>query len=747
MRKNQIIAIVSVLIVLFLFKGCSSSKKAAKKALPLNSTQLIQKNLNDKKIDFETSLIYGAYAVFGSNKLPRQYRSEEEIYDGDRVFGEIMLSWDKLSEKTKEKLAPFYANPSDKNSDFWKITKAPSPNFELIPQAYAGPQIPNTIFFNAANGKIKIWFFERDRAKAKTVLAAFDVDKIYEKEVAYMGREPLQDSSQWGDDSKIDIYLVDMVARGTCMGVIESGNKAKTHIFLNRKYSGKYLKSYAAHELFHSIQYAFDVTEPVWWKEMTAAWSETLIYPDHDTEHLYLKNFFKNYFIYYKFTEVNDRHEYGEWVFPLYLTQEYGQDIIKKTWAAAEPASKNMMQALDEVLPNGLDYNIKEFSAWVWNQKPVKKLKDKNKYLDIIPDIEKTRIKEDNSRAQFGQMIEPLGIGMERFFIKESDKAKIRSVDFDLSTLNQKYPYLGIWAIIKIKNKEPVKEDWSGTAFHSFCFDLPEEDLEEVVIIIANTHRTKSKASADTIKYETHLAGCSAKLNLSWQKLWDVNTDMQIGNIPKPGFMKAKHRSSDFGHMEVIFKEVLKDPQYPEHGKKFVPKGGFSHTFNYYGSGSAGVYGVYEMGGNAGMNSSASDTWDGTDEKSKKEYAILRFYLHEPEKDEEISQEDLNMVPEALRQQYEMLKKLQPTLEKSLKIERPKEGELQLDVRLYFGNLPAVTRGTGGGEQTTYTPPKIEFKQIFKENETSVQINKELMNTDMDGRLIVSGILRLKRRD
>ncbi|MCP4652962.1 MAG: hypothetical protein GY858_06220 [Candidatus Omnitrophica bacterium] len=746
MRKNHITAIISVFVLLFLFQGCSCSKKA-KKTGPLNSTQLIGKDLNQKKINFETSLVYGAYAIFGSSKLPKQYRSKEEIYDGDRVFGEIMLNWDKLSNQTKEKLAPFYANPSNKNSDFWKIAKKPQADFDLIPSAHAGPQIPNEIlpYFDAANGKIKIWFFEKDRTKAKTVLRAFDVDKIYEKETSYMGREPLQDYAQWGDDSKIDIYLVDMVARGACVGVIESGNKAKTHIFLNRKYSGKYLKSYAAHELFHSIQYAFDVTEPVWWKEMTAAWSETLIYPDHDTEHLYLKNFFKDFFIYYKFTTVNDRHEYGQWVFPLYLTQQYGQDIIKKTWAAAEPAGKKMMQALDETLPNGLDHNIKEFAAWVWNQKPVKKLKDKNKYLNILPDIEKTRIKENNARSQFSQMIEPLGIGIERFFIKEADKAKIRSVDFDLSGLNQKYPYLGIWAIIKVKNKDPIKEDWSGTGYHSFCFDLPEEDLEEVIIIIANTHRSKSKDAADTIKYQTHKAGCSAKLNLSWQKMWDIKADMHLGNIPKPGFIKTKHKSNDFGHMEVTFKEVLKDPQYPEHGKEFVPQGGFSHTFNYYGSGSAGVYGVYEMGGNAGMASSASDTWNGTSQKSKKEYATLRFYLHEPEKDEEeISQEDLNMVPAALRQQYQMLKNLQPALENSLKIERPKEGELQMDVRLYFGNLPATSRGTGGGGQTTYTPPEIEFKQIFKENETSVQISKELMNTDTDGRLTISGTLRLK---
>jgi len=101
-----------------------------------------------------------------------------------------------------------------------------------------------------------------------------------------------------------------------------------------------------AHEFFHAVQFGIDFLESElealgdnvymmkrYWMEMSAVWMEEEIYDNVNDYYYYLP-----YFFYFPMTSIqqfnsySDPHPYGSVVFPIFLSETYGRDIIRDIW-------------------------------------------------------------------------------------------------------------------------------------------------------------------------------------------------------------------------------------------------------------------------------------------------------------------------------------------------------------------------------------------------------------------------------
>ncbi|HEX2897563.1 MAG TPA: MXAN_6640 family putative metalloprotease, partial [candidate division Zixibacteria bacterium] len=99
----------------------------------------------------------------------------------------------------------------------------------------------------------------------------------------------------------------------------------------------------AAHEFFHAVHFAIDISEAEdytdsvlqrrYWYEMSAVWMEEEIYDDINDYYTVLPFFFNRpRSSIQQFASFFDFHPYASAVFPIFLTEKFGRDIIKPIW-------------------------------------------------------------------------------------------------------------------------------------------------------------------------------------------------------------------------------------------------------------------------------------------------------------------------------------------------------------------------------------------------------------------------------
>ena len=145
-----------------------------------------------------------------------------------------------------------------------------------------------------------------------------------------------------------------------------------------------------AHEFFHAVQFGIDVTEaeviiiksdtkvdtiPLpYWMEMSAVWMEEEIYDDINDYYSYLPYFF-NYprvsIQQFKST-ITDYHPYASVVFPIFLSEKFGRDIIKDIWLRCGelgPGASFLIAtelAVDSIIggDSGMPTAFRDFALW-----------------------------------------------------------------------------------------------------------------------------------------------------------------------------------------------------------------------------------------------------------------------------------------------------------------------------------------------------------------------------------------------
>jgi hypothetical protein len=174
------------------------------------------------------------------------------------------------------------------------------------------------------------------------------MNRVWNFEVRKLGyHRPISDGSRGGGGSgKFDVYLKELTRQGLYgLTVAEqrtsfSRRLYSSYLLLDNDFKGypsgrnTSLKVTAAHEFFHAIQFAYDVREDPWLKESTATWMEER-YDDPGNDN-------RQYLEYGQISHPNQPLDngngfavYGNWLFFEYLSEHYGQGIVRKIWTRA----------------------------------------------------------------------------------------------------------------------------------------------------------------------------------------------------------------------------------------------------------------------------------------------------------------------------------------------------------------------------------------------------------------------------
>ena len=227
------------------------------------------------------------------------------------------------------------------------------------------------------------------------------LDYVWAKEVDTLGYVfPPQDGwypPEWdnGGDGKYDIYLLNLGVYYLGYTSAETTNTIPpiawtSFIVLDNDYLGfppyhsqyEWLNVTVVHEFFHAIQFGYDIWEfeyvptdlvmPIkpYWMEMSATWMEDQVF-DYINDYIYYLRAFFNYpwLSLRTFRNSFDLHPYGSCIWPIFLGERFGINIIKDIWTkCAEVPGDNVLSATDLILKtkygSSLNQSFQEFSVW-----------------------------------------------------------------------------------------------------------------------------------------------------------------------------------------------------------------------------------------------------------------------------------------------------------------------------------------------------------------------------------------------
>ena len=123
------------------------------------------------------------------------------------------------------------------------------------------------------------------------------------------------------------------------------------------------MKVTSAHEFFHAVQMAYNANAGVWFMENCAVWMEENMWDDINDCYDYMPNFFNN--PHKTLMTYDGSFEYGAFVWPTYLDERYGRDIIKTIWEFAiyNDALNSVLFVLEEFY-SGIMVDYPAFATW-----------------------------------------------------------------------------------------------------------------------------------------------------------------------------------------------------------------------------------------------------------------------------------------------------------------------------------------------------------------------------------------------
>lgn len=545
---NKKVVLVAVILVLVAIGAITvfyfSKPKAPQNAIDQRyyngptGLNLVDQAFTEKKIDFETAIVYKVKFVFRDPSLPKEYVTKEFPFEEGGVFAEVNENWDKLSSTTKETLAPYFKRPDDPESYISKTLngeiEAPKVGLGLIKTAEAFDRpfsYKSDDGLITADGKIKVWYLEKKEmvggrekitkmfyATAQKIVANLNTDGAYAQFVGLLGKVPPSDG-MLGGDGKLDIYIAppsySLLLNGnnpSSLGINapDNGNGRSSFVIIKSDLNDKELKTTTVHEIFHAFQRAFDcwmVKTNWWWIEGTATWSEDFIYPKENTEQGHVPNYVLHSG--WALTSQGDNFEYGAYLFPFYLSNTYDRMIITKIFEGCRQNGTPIVSA-EKNIDGGFKKNWKEFTLWNYNKKPVeyyKKVDLSNEFTkdssEAAENAENNFITGINEVPYVVAESQSLSAQVISFVLSDEDDDQIRKVTFkSLKNFTSKTEKAAIKAVIYPRAGEPRVEDWTDKESRSFCFDRNDDNFEKVVLVFSNAD-IKNKIKATEIKVKT----------------------------------------------------------------------------------------------------------------------------------------------------------------------------------------------------------------------------------------------------
>ncbi|MEI6209246.1 MAG: FG-GAP-like repeat-containing protein [Desulfuromonadales bacterium] len=283
------------------------------------SIGLIEGAYNQGTIDFETSLIYKAFAIFGDNRLPTQYKGASAP-TASRLRGDISRRYRDLTAESRSVIRPFLLRPTAPGS-WYEIISAQaaalpaSASGNMVNRAAAGPVTWSR--FRSPITKFTVWApsdnptalsLAQDLANTAETYIYANLKALFKRDLpSDMGTSssgrPDRLTNDGGDGS-YDIYLVNEFFDGhgnpltsmqggttpinlgiTRASFIELRVNSTSQLGSNTAPPGGLgILQPLAHEMTHAFQFTYpklnnNESEYDWLSESTANWAMDYLYP------------------------------------------------------------------------------------------------------------------------------------------------------------------------------------------------------------------------------------------------------------------------------------------------------------------------------------------------------------------------------------------------------------------------------------------------------------------------------------
>jgi hypothetical protein len=513
-----------------------------------SSQKLIQDALDAGTIDYPTSLLYRAYALFTPSALPTCYQGDlgDDDEEDNAFFAEA--SSPDLDAATRAALAPFLARPNDATSIFQTTTPPGAPPRPgATSSALTATCVLNDGQIQSLGWKsarldepraLRVWVQCTSNPAEDEALLSQGLSEgsaLWDLESSLMG-PPLHDTIDGTNnpDTAIDVYIAPDAGASPrnvqqAIGVDALGFAAQTpslsggagtssaYILINRSVGlGDDFRSVLAHELFHAIEYSYNSSiafeipaagQPAaeyWWLEAAAKWAESHFARGIAPMEVY--PFFSGVFqsdefpLHQPFTRGSGRSDgYKSFIWGFFAEENNGPDIIQSSWEALRGAT-SQAQATDR-LDGIFDFktNFRLFA-----------LRNLNTDLPGLLPMEKRYAQSDGmvpcmgcGVAVFPDDLPPDLAGQktlarpdffdDTFFIPPLKAVYYRfpvlaqgihSITFRFDNINQPAD-VDVDAAVEIGDKWDYRS-YTGQGSVRFCLDEPDQDLQDIYFIFSN---------------------------------------------------------------------------------------------------------------------------------------------------------------------------------------------------------------------------------------------------------------------
>ncbi len=514
---------------------------------PPSAQELIAAALEAGQIDYGTSLLYRAYAFFGDTRLPDAFIGAGSGGEDVGLFVEAEAAYATLPPDVQARLRPFMVRPDHPDSIF-SAQLAP-----VADAPVETALVQDSLFCDSRGWAARASLRYPVTVHAKCFdhddpVASADISKtlqliegIWGPMTALMGAPKLDAGGAEGSgDTHIDLYLIfpldkdvlpggrDLIIPPRALAAAAPappyvGVTSSAYLLLNRDdLTHPEFRTTLIHEFFHVLQYAHNQKinfrcplsaeckrlEVFWFTEASAEWAAAHFAPE--TARLFVHPKFVNTFQPSRESLHRSAPQDGPlgyrmtaaYIWPYFMEQENGTSnawTIGATWYALEAARDwdQANTAIDRQLPFGRHFHtfaLRNFNDELLPGDPLP-ITQRHVALDpTFPDKQRPPVLKQHLHTGQNPTDPPFRTAVALpaltagYFYYKVDDANTQQVHFGFSALVPPGG-LDIDAFVKIKDKPWTLRSFTGRNTVTFCFDKPEERLEEIYLVLSNHYK------------------------------------------------------------------------------------------------------------------------------------------------------------------------------------------------------------------------------------------------------------------
>ena len=334
------------------------------------------------RIDRPTWVQYRAYAMFGDERLPAQYRSNASSESDEALAAELQLG-DPLPADVRSQVTSLLSRPASPGSVFYGSGVAATgavtgSRAVLADTVTCGPS--NWTSKASKLAAFRVWTRCTPDFETRLNTIVNLLEGLWLPMTTLMGdplsdADPGADPSSYGGDSDLDIYLVPRdtdITRGGGTVRIDgltaavavaaapfTGNRSSGYMLVDEHATQEPgLRATLAHEFFHILEYARNYRahwdrvrlhmEENWFAEASAVWAQGYFAPSSAVQEVYPKAI---QFLQHPALSIDARgptgsdvwhHEYEAFLWLYFMQQERGPGVVGTIWN-----SQPMLEATD----------------------------------------------------------------------------------------------------------------------------------------------------------------------------------------------------------------------------------------------------------------------------------------------------------------------------------------------------------------------------------------------------------------